>query len=216
MSSLTSASRQICILSPSRLCLVSLPPTSVAAATHDFVCAADTTATFYENNLEDNSLSSADESYQTARGTTPEVEHKERPPSYAEPLLPSPEWSRRSSLGMSDTDDSHSESGIMLDPPGYHSPPPMDERLAEFRNERRYRMLLQHEFHPSCTCTPLAVSLQVLTCAFFSVAALVDTEPDPPGVRGVPLEAGRAVRHAVQCLQAPRIVRRPDGQHGIH
>lgn len=103
---------------------------------------------------------------------------------------------------MSDTDDSHSESGIMLDPPGYHSPPPMDERLAEFRNERRYRMLLQHEFHPSCTCTALAVALPVLSCAFFSVAALVDAESDPSGVRRVPLETGRAVRDAVQCVQA--------------
>ena len=130
-----------------------MPLMLVVAVAHGVIRTADTTATFYENNMEDHSLSSADESYQTARGTTPETEHKERPSNHVEPLLPSPpEWGRRSSLGMSDTDDSRSESGIKLDPPGYHSPPPMDERLAEFRNERRYRMLLQHEFHPSCTC----------------------------------------------------------------
>ena len=29
------------------------------------------------------------------------------------------------------------------------SPTPLDETLAEIRDERRYRMLLQHEFHPS-------------------------------------------------------------------
>ncbi|ESK86494.1 hypothetical protein Moror_9860 [Moniliophthora roreri MCA 2997] len=34
---------------------------------------------------------------------------------------------------------------------GYDSPPPANERLAETRNERRYRMLLVHEFHPSLT-----------------------------------------------------------------
>ena len=31
------------------------------------------------------------------------------------------------------------------------SPPPLDETLANRKDERRYRMLLQHEFHPSCT-----------------------------------------------------------------
>ncbi|KAF7289995.1 Protein kinase domain-containing protein [Mycena chlorophos] len=34
---------------------------------------------------------------------------------------------------------------------GYESPVPMDERVAEVRNERRYRLLLTHEFHPSLT-----------------------------------------------------------------
>ncbi|CAL1697553.1 unnamed protein product [Somion occarium] len=34
---------------------------------------------------------------------------------------------------------------------GYQSPPPVDDNIAEARNERRYRMLLQHEFHPSLT-----------------------------------------------------------------
>ena len=29
------------------------------------------------------------------------------------------------------------------------SPPPLDETLANSKDERRYRMLLQHEFHPS-------------------------------------------------------------------
>lgn len=31
------------------------------------------------------------------------------------------------------------------------SPPPLDETLSNIKDERRYRMLLQHEFHPSLT-----------------------------------------------------------------
>ncbi|KAJ6521208.1 hypothetical protein DFH09DRAFT_223755 [Mycena vulgaris] len=34
---------------------------------------------------------------------------------------------------------------------GYESPMPADERIAEIRNERRYRLLLAHDFHPSLT-----------------------------------------------------------------
>lgn len=32
---------------------------------------------------------------------------------------------------------------------GYDSPPPANDRVAGIRNERRYRLLLTHEFHPS-------------------------------------------------------------------
>ncbi|EGN91777.1 hypothetical protein SERLA73DRAFT_100155 [Serpula lacrymans var. lacrymans S7.3] len=40
-----------------------------------------------------------------------------------------------------------------VDYAGYDSPPPLDERLAESRNERRYRLLAKstHEFHHSLT-----------------------------------------------------------------
>ena len=34
------------------------------------------------------------------------------------------------------------------------SPPPLDETPTDIKDERRYRMLLQHEFHPSCTFLP--------------------------------------------------------------
>ncbi|KAJ8507429.1 hypothetical protein ONZ45_g10193 [Pleurotus djamor] len=34
---------------------------------------------------------------------------------------------------------------------GYDTPPPLEERLKQIRNERRYRMLLTHDFHPSLT-----------------------------------------------------------------
>ncbi|KAJ7838687.1 hypothetical protein B0H13DRAFT_2239665 [Mycena leptocephala] len=45
---------------------------------------------------------------------------------------------------------------------GNESPPPADDRMAELRNERRYRLLLSHEFHPSLTLplwSPSPVSL---------------------------------------------------------
>ncbi|KZT05047.1 uncharacterized protein LAESUDRAFT_750759 [Laetiporus sulphureus 93-53] len=74
--------------------------------------------------------------------------------------LPSPPILTRSSSISSP--DSRSEFGVMLDPPGYLSPPPIDETLAEIVNERRYRMLLQHEYHPSLTLplwTPIHVPL---------------------------------------------------------
>ena len=32
---------------------------------------------------------------------------------------------------------------------GYESPPPIDERIAQTKNERRYRLLLTHDYHPS-------------------------------------------------------------------
>jgi abelson tyrosine-protein kinase 1 len=33
---------------------------------------------------------------------------------------------------------------------GYESPPPRDAHIAAMRDERRYRLLLQHDFHPTC------------------------------------------------------------------
>lgn len=37
----------------------------------------------------------------------------------------------------------------VIDYDGYDSPPPHDERIANIRNERRYRLLLTHDYHPS-------------------------------------------------------------------
>ncbi|KAJ7163568.1 hypothetical protein C8R43DRAFT_285859 [Mycena crocata] len=45
---------------------------------------------------------------------------------------------------------------------GNDSPPPADDRMSQLRNERRYRLLLGHEFHPSLTLplwSPSPVSL---------------------------------------------------------
>ncbi|KAL0568180.1 hypothetical protein V5O48_013817 [Marasmius crinis-equi] len=41
--------------------------------------------------------------------------------------------------------------GRGLDYDGYESPPPHDTKFADARDERRYRMLLAHDFHPSLT-----------------------------------------------------------------
>jgi abelson tyrosine-protein kinase 1 len=51
---------------------------------------------------------------------------------------------------ISMTSDGKSDEGGALEHSGYDSPPPTNERIAEMRNERRYRMLLSHDFHPSC------------------------------------------------------------------
>ena len=37
----------------------------------------------------------------------------------------------------------------VIDLSGYESPPPVDERIAQIKNERRYRLLLTHDYHPS-------------------------------------------------------------------
>ncbi|KAJ7496034.1 hypothetical protein B0H11DRAFT_2001603 [Mycena galericulata] len=52
---------------------------------------------------------------------------------------------------------------------GNESPPPTDDRMAELRNERRYRLLLSHEFHPSLTLplwSPSPVSLGAFITIF--------------------------------------------------
>ncbi|KAF9462806.1 hypothetical protein BDZ94DRAFT_1260375 [Collybia nuda] len=64
---------------------------------------------------------------------------------------PSAASSRASSL-FTHTPSTQSEENLnLVNYEGYDSPPPADERLAEIRNERRYRMLLSHQFHPSLT-----------------------------------------------------------------
>ena len=40
--------------------------------------------------------------------------------------------------------------GVAPEYDGYASLPPADERLAEKKDEQRYRMLLNHQFHRSC------------------------------------------------------------------
>ncbi|KAJ7072976.1 hypothetical protein C8F01DRAFT_267337 [Mycena amicta] len=72
--------------------------------------------------------------------------------------------SRASSIFTPSTKSSSADDfrDLLLNESGYESPVPMDERVAEVRNERRYRLLLVHEFHPSLTLalwypTPIAV-----------------------------------------------------------
>ncbi|KAJ6589026.1 hypothetical protein B0H19DRAFT_1058099 [Mycena capillaripes] len=51
---------------------------------------------------------------------------------------------------------------LLADSGGYESPMPVDEHNAEIRNERRYRLLLMHDYHPSLTLplwNPVAIAL---------------------------------------------------------
>ena len=71
-------------------------------------------------------------------------------------FTPSLNSSRVSSIFTTAPDSPSSEHGLVpLDYAGYDSPPPANERLAGLRNERRYRLLLSHEFHPSRACFSL-------------------------------------------------------------
>lgn len=58
--------------------------------------------------------------------------------------------------------DSSSDPSRLQSSDGRQSPPPINEERAEIRNERRYRLLLQHEYHPSLTLplwTPSPVTI---------------------------------------------------------
>ena len=64
----------------------------------------------------------------------------------------SPVKTRQSSLSVH-TPSTESEYEFHHEPmaeSGYESPIPVDPATASARDERRYRMLLQHEYHPSC------------------------------------------------------------------
>jgi hypothetical protein len=63
--------------------------------------------------------------------------------------------SGRSSCGssvFSVTPGSRSEENLAVVHEGCDAPPPADERIAERKHERRYRILLSHQFHPSRGC----------------------------------------------------------------
>ena len=67
-----------------------------------------------------------------------------------EPVIYTPGPSSRSSSVFIPSGRSSGEHGVyIISDDGYDSPPPFDERIAEMKNERRYRLLLTHAFHPS-------------------------------------------------------------------
>ena len=143
------ACRQTCILFPCHLFLVSRS-TLLAFPSSFLRMSADTIAI----DLDDSSRSS-DVSFRTAIGgdvtSSPRPARISLPPPVDSVETParSPTSHRRTSSLFTSTPDSPSDDGIMLDFPGYESPWPEDQVRAEMRNERRYRILLQHEFHPS-------------------------------------------------------------------
>ncbi|KAK1225756.1 hypothetical protein PQX77_011299 [Marasmius sp. AFHP31] len=125
--------------------------------------------------------STSDASYTTARERERDLSHS--PPTggfhreetatstiqMPEPVIytPSAPSSATSSIFTSDPNSIRSEDGSIGAVPnrfddGYDSPLPSDTRLAEARDERRYRMLLVHDFHPSLTLplwAPSAVAI---------------------------------------------------------
>jgi abelson tyrosine-protein kinase 1 len=76
------------------------------------------------------------------------------PPSTTQPVksTESP-FSRQGSIVLEDaiSSDNSSDAGlpIDIDASGYLSPPPENSNMIMTRDERRYRLLLQHEFHPT-------------------------------------------------------------------
>lgn len=65
--------------------------------------------------------------------------------------------SRGSSMFESTTTSTSSDSTteeVLHAHDGYDSPPPLDDRVKAMRDERRYRMYLKHDFHPSRKCSP--------------------------------------------------------------
>jgi hypothetical protein len=73
---------------------------------------------------------------------------------FPEPVLFTPTTSRESSLLLStsseESEESESQGSIrQLHHDGFNSPPPEDERAIQGKNERKYRMLLKHDYHPS-------------------------------------------------------------------
>ncbi|KAI0640836.1 hypothetical protein C8Q79DRAFT_920613 [Trametes meyenii] len=112
----------------------------------------DMTASF----VEEESMPSADTSYRTAVGELSVSNTVQSEPSVPDPFI-SP--SRSSSRASSSAHDGYSE---RIDFPRHVSPPPPDVYAQNLRDERRYRILLQHEFHPSLTLplwTPSQISI---------------------------------------------------------
>lgn len=79
------------------------------------------------------------------------------------------------------------------------SPPALDVALRNIKDERRYRMLLQHEFHPSRTFLLIQLrGLQANHRSRYSNAAIVVTIDRRNWFRWVPAQAGREVCNAFQ------------------
>ncbi|KAL1669009.1 hypothetical protein GGF50DRAFT_45197 [Schizophyllum commune] len=120
--------------------------------------------------------------------------------------------SRASSLFM------HDEEGG-ADYAGYESPPPATEMLAEIKNERRYRLLLNHEYHPSLnlplwTPTPVEVGavgyLSKPSGRFVTLFnAFAPDHAEEESIRGLPSVSGYGTwRVGVQQVEKRGIAQR--------
>ncbi|PIL26596.1 transporter [Ganoderma sinense ZZ0214-1] len=116
---------------------------------------ADMTASFVEVG----SAPSTEVSFMTAEGS--ESDHGHSEDYHGDYYAHHEAMSRASSRASSSVLDSQSEHE-QVEYPRHFSPVPPDEHAQNVRDERRYRMLLQHEFHPSLTLplwtpTPVAI-----------------------------------------------------------
>ncbi|KAF8211722.1 hypothetical protein K438DRAFT_1807801 [Mycena galopus ATCC 62051] len=116
---------------------------------------------------------SSNDSYHTVSQSWPPaggfVSHREDTVSSSGSDVPEPvvysASSRASSIFTPSTKSSSVDdlTDILLgDYSGYESPMPANERISEIRNERRYRILLEHDFHPSLTLplwNPVSIAL---------------------------------------------------------
>lgn len=81
-------------------------------------------------------------------------------------------------LASSSSEGSADHETIHLHPyTGYSSPPPADDIIAQIKNERRYRLMLTHEFHPSREFILLFGSISLML--IFGAVTLPLWEPSP-------------------------------------
>jgi len=113
--------------------------------------------------------------------------------------------SRSSSLFLPPSDGSFEDedSIVMEDYDGYDSPL-IDERIAEMRNERRYRYLLTHEYNPSRESVH---QWNDVSPHYFSGSHITPMGPIPrrPRRSRIPLQASRPIHHTLQCLHPPEV-----------
>jgi len=69
---------------------------------------------------------------------------------HSRPSSTKPPSTSRTSSVLDGTSSEDGSSGIYGEQSGYESPEALSELQVEVRNERRYRMLLNHDYHPSC------------------------------------------------------------------
>ncbi|KIM89640.1 hypothetical protein PILCRDRAFT_191889 [Piloderma croceum F 1598] len=98
-----------------------------------------------------------------------------------EPVLyaPSANTSQASSIfDVSEPSPSSALDEPQVDFDGYESPPPPNDQSADIRDERHYRLLLTHDFHPSLTLplwTPSPISLGAVERAGGSFVTLFNS-----------------------------------------
>lgn len=102
--------------------------------------------------------------------------------TFPEPVIYTPATSRTSSIHLIE----RQEAEPIPSPPddGYESPAPMDEKAADAKNERRYRLLLTHNFHPSCKAMLSSFHMPCANIIYSVTLPLWDPSPVDVGAVG--------------------------------